>query len=139
MIVYAYLTFNGNCRKAMTFYQKCFGGNVQFQTVGESPFSAKLPVRMKKCVVQATLIKNDLVLMGSDMVSESGLIKGNAVTLSLHFHSEEETKGVYRKLSRGGKTKQPLQENVLGALVGSVTDQFGYHWLLTCDTNIRKR
>ena len=116
----------------MTFYQKCFGGDVLYQTVGESPLSAELPPRMKDCIVQATLIKNGLVLMGSDMVSEFGLIKGNAVTLSLHFHSEEEARTVYRKLSRGGKAKQQLQENSLGALIGGVTDRFGNHWLLTC-------
>jgi PhnB protein len=117
----------------MTFYQKCFGGDILFQTVGESPLSAALPTTMKDCIVQSTLIKNDLVLMGSDMVSESGLIKGNAVTLTLHCRSEKETKAVYSKLSRGGKAKQPLQANLLGALVGGVTDRFGNHWLLTCD------
>lgn len=138
MVVHAHLTFNGNCRKAMTFYQKCFGGDVLYQTVGESPLSTKLPARMKDCIVQAMLVKNDLVLMGSDMVSEYGLIKGNAVMLSLHFHSEEETKKVYRKLSRGGKAKQPLQINSLGVLIGSVTDKFGNHWLLTCNFNGNK-
>jgi PhnB protein len=133
MIVHAHLTFNGNCRQAMTFYQKCLGGEVLFQTVGESPLSDKLPTRMKNCIVQSTLIKNDLVLMGSDMVSESGLIKGNAVALSLRCSNEEETKAVYGKLSRGGKAKQPLQPNLLGILVGGVTDRYGNHWLLTCD------
>jgi PhnB protein len=36
----SYLTFNGNCQEAMIFYQKCLGGELTFQTVGESPLSA---------------------------------------------------------------------------------------------------
>jgi Uncharacterized protein conserved in bacteria len=68
----AYLTFNGNCREAMTFYQICLGGDLSFQTVGESPLSAKMPGRMKDCILQATLTNGALVLMGSDMVAGQG-------------------------------------------------------------------
>ncbi len=32
-----YLGFDGNCLEAMTFFQKCFGGELTFQTFGESP------------------------------------------------------------------------------------------------------
>ena len=46
--IHSYLTFSGNCREAMTFYQECFGGTLTFQTVGDSPMSGKLPKKMKK-------------------------------------------------------------------------------------------
>lgn len=132
MQVHAHLTFNGNCREAMTFYQKCFGGKVQFQTVGESPGSAHLSKRMKACIVHATLRQNGFVLMGSDMVPELGLIKGNAVTLSVHCRSESEIRVVYHKLAIGGEQNHPLHENTSGGWVGGVTDKFGNHWILTC-------
>lgn len=132
MQVHAHLTFNGNCREAMTFYQKCFGGKVRFQTVGESPDSSRLSRRMKDCIVQATLSHNGFVLMGSDMVSEMGLIRGNAVTLSVSCRSESEIRTVYRKLSAGGNENHPLRTNSTGGLVGGVTDKFGNHWMLVC-------
>ena len=42
----AYLTFNGNCREAMTFYQKYLGGKLSFQTIGESPLSKEMTASM---------------------------------------------------------------------------------------------
>lgn len=131
MHVHAYLTFSGNCRQAMAFYQRCLGGNLTVQTVGESPLSATMSARMKNCVVQAILQSEAFVLIGSDMVPESGLIKGNSVSLALQCHSEKRTRAVFKKLSARGHVSSPLHHTRMGFLLGAVTDQFGHHWLLT--------
>lgn len=127
-----YLTFNGNCREAMTFYQKCLGGQLRFQTVGESPLSEKMPESMKACIVHASLSNGVMKLMGSDMVPESGLLKGNSVSLSLTCSSTAELTRLYRKLSSGGMASHPPQETRWGALFGELTDKFGNRWLLSC-------
>lgn len=126
----AYLTFNGNCREAMSFYQACLGGELSFQTVGESPLSAKMPERMKHCILHASLTRGALVLLGSDMVGEQGLIKGNSVSLSLSCSSETEIKSCYTRLSAGGIANHELEESFWGALFGDLTDKFGNHWIL---------
>ena len=126
----SYLTFNGNCREAMTFYKECLGGELIFQTVGESPLSRKMPKKMKDCILHSTLTKGSLILMGSDMVSEQGLIKGNSVSLSLNCNSEEEIKNCYAKLSNGGSKNHPLEDSFWGALFGDLIDKFGNHWIL---------
>ena len=131
----SYLTFSGNCREAMTFYQECLGGELVFQTVGESPLSDQMPKQMKDCILHATLTKGNLILMGSDMVPESGLVKGNSVSLSINCDSEEETKKLYKKLSKGGKADHPLEDTFWGALFGDLTDKFGNHWLLNYNRN----
>ncbi|MFM9839907.1 MAG: VOC family protein [Cyclobacteriaceae bacterium] len=131
----SYLTFSGNCREAMTFYKECLGGELIFQTVGESPLSEKMPSKMKNCILHATLTRNDLVLMGSDMVPESGLVKGNAISLSINCGSEEEIKTFYKKLSSSGKADHPLEETFWGALFGDLTDKFGNHWFLNHNGN----
>ena len=46
MQIQSYLTFNGNCREAMNFYKQCLGGELWFQTVGESPLSEHMPPQM---------------------------------------------------------------------------------------------
>lgn len=137
MVVYAHLTFNGNCRQAMIFYQECLGGQLEFQTVGQSPLSSRLPKRMRDCIVEATLINHSLVLTGSDMVPDSGLIKGNSLALSLQCDSERELRAVFQKLSTNGTATKPLQWNVAGALVGGLTDPFGTHWWLTWNAGAR--
>lgn len=130
-----YLTFSGNCRDAMTFYKECLGGELNFQTVGKSPLSEKMPKQMKDSILHCTLTKGALVLMGSDMVSEKGLVKGNSVSLSLNCSSEEEIKNFYAKLSEGGSADHPLEDTFWGALFGDLTDKFGNHWLLNFDKN----
>ena len=134
----SYLTFNGNCREAMDFYKKCLGGELSLQTIGESPMADKMPQQMKDCILHAILTKEALVLMASDMVSEQGLLKGNAVSLMLNCSSEEEVKNCYASLSSGGEATHPLEDTFWGALFGDLTDKFGNHWLLHFDKNKEK-
>lgn len=106
------------------FLSLLFGGELTFQTVGESPLSKKIPKQMKDFILHATLTRETLLLQGSDMVPQTGLVKGNAVSLSLDCSSEEEIKMVYTKLSAEGKADHPLE------------DTFGEHYLVTLQTNM---
>lgn len=129
----SYLTFNGNCRAAMSFYRSCLGGDLTVQTIGESPMADRLPEAMKECVLHSTLTNDALVLLGSDIAPSSGLIRGNAVSLSLVCETEDEIRECYYKLSAGGRTDHPLEETFWGGLFGGLTDQFGNLWLLNYD------
>jgi PhnB protein len=126
----SYLTFGGNCREAMNFYKECLGGELTLQAIGESPLADKMPPQMKDCILHATLTKGSLVLMGSDMVSEKGLIKGNSVSMAINCSSDEEIRTVYEKLSAGGNKDHALEETFWGATFGDLTDKYGNHWLL---------
>lgn len=135
MQINSYLTFNGNCREAMTFYRDCLDGELDLQSIGESPMADKLPPQMKQRILHATLTKGDMVIMASDMVSEKGLIKGNSVSLMLNCSSEDEIKTLYAQLSRGGEATHPLEDTFWNALFGDLTDKFGNQWLLHFDRN----
>ena len=126
----AYLTFNGKCREAMRFYQECLGGELQLQTIGESPMSGCMPATMKEHILHAVLVKGELILMGSDMVSDEGIRKGNTVSLALNLNTEAEIRSCYKKLSAGGKANHPLEDTFWGALFGDLTDKYGNHWIL---------
>jgi PhnB protein len=131
----AYLTFGGNCREAMSFYKDVLGGELQLQTIGESPMADKMPPDMKDYILHAQLTNGALLLMGSDMVSEQGLQKGNAVSLMLACESEATIKDYYKKLSAEGQAAHPLEDTFWGALFGDLTDKYGNHWLLNFDKN----
>lgn len=137
--IHSYLTFNGNCREAMTFYQQCLGGRLEMQTIGDSPLSGKMPEEIKKNIVHSTLIRDGLVIMGSDMVSEKGLVKGNSVSLMLDCSSEEEIRECYAKLAAGGEATHPLHISFWGALFGDLTDKYGNQWLLHFDSRLLKK
>lgn len=134
--IHSYLTFDGNCREAMDFYKDCFGGEIVMQTIGESPLASKMPAKMKDYVLHSTLRNEKVVLMATDCVPESGLIKGNSVSLSLNCSSEEEIRRFYKKLVRGGTENYPLESTFWGALFGGLTDKFGVIWLLNFDKHL---
>lgn len=126
----SYLRFKGNCREAMNFYQRCLGGELFFQTVGESPLAAQMPPAMKDNILHSTLTHKDFVIMGSDMVPQSGLVTGNAVSLSLSCDSEEAVRLAYTKLAEGGEATHPLENAFWGAIFGDLLDKYGNNWLL---------
>lgn len=130
MQIHAYLTFNGNCREAMQFYRDCLGGELTLQTVGDSPMAGKLPETMRQRILHATLNNDALVLLGSDMVGERGLARGNSVSLMLECGSEREIRDLYDRLAQGGEATHPLENTFWGALFGDLTDRYGQHWLL---------
>lgn len=131
----AYLTFNGNCREAMTFYNTCLGGDLRFQTIGESPMADKLPIEMQQSILHATLSKGNLTLMGSDMVGESGLKRGTAISLMIDCDSEAEIKTLFKKLAEGGTITHSLEITFWGALFGDLIDKYGNPWILHFDKN----
>jgi PhnB protein len=119
----------------MTFYAACLGGELTFQTIGESPMAENMPPKMKDSILHATLINGGVIIMASDMACEDGIVKGNTISLMLHCSSEEEIKSCYAKLSADGKANHPLEDTFWGAVFGDLTDKFGNRWLLSYTKN----
>lgn len=130
----AYLSFNGNCREAMTFYKECLGGELNIMTVGDSPVADKIPDMAKDSVMHADLKNGRLNLLGSDMMGKN-LEHGNAITLCLNCSSEDEIQNYFSKLSSGGKVTQPLRVEFWGGTFGTLTDRFGLNWMFNYDKN----
>ena len=115
-----YLTFSGNCREAMTFYQECLGGELDLITVGESPMADQMPTEMKDSILHANLRKGDLALLGSDMVSEEGLDRGNGLSIMLDCESEAEMRRYYDKLAEGGQREYPIENTFWAGALSAV-------------------
>jgi PhnB protein len=114
----------------MTFYRDCLGGELQFQTVADSPLSEQLPHDMKKFILHSTLSRGSMVIMATDIVAEQGLVKGNSVALMLNCDSENEMAAYYNALSSKGQAIHPPEETFWGSLFAGLIDKFGNHWLL---------
>lgn len=126
----AYLHFNGDCRKAMTFYKKCLGGRLSFQTVSELPQSESLPTYIKRSILTALLQTEYFQLAGTDLSNEAVYLPGNSFSLLLQCRSKPELKRLYKQLSAGGVKTQLLQKNFYGLIIGSFKDKFGINWVL---------
>lgn len=124
-----YLTFNGNCREAMTFYRACLGGELSMQTVAETPVSAQCPSGMQEHIMHSMLVSGDIVLMATDMTGPQGYLQGTDMALSLHFESEEEARQTFDKLAEGGRVIEALAPSFWGSLFGVLLDRFGKVWM----------
>lgn len=126
-----YLSFNGNCQEAMTFYQHCLGGELTFQKVGDASVSYDLPSGMKDFILEAVLSNENIVIAGTDLIDDP-LCQGNAVSILLECNTRKEIEYYYGKLSHAGKQIHPIHEGFLGGYSGMLTDRYGFHWLLRC-------
>ena len=128
-----YLTFNGNCREAMQFYKECLGGDLFFQTLGDSPVKEDVPEALKNYILHSSLTKGTMNIMASDMTSGDGFVTGNNMSLMLNCSSEAEARIFYGNLCEGGVATHPLGISFWGALFGTLTDKFGNQWMLHFD------
>jgi PhnB protein len=125
----AYLTFNGNCLEAMTFYQSCFDGELTLETVKGSPMESHWPKEVQNNILHSSLINETITILASDMVEQAGLIVGNNVTLALVCKTNSEIETYFQNLSQGGTIKYPVH-NFYNGKIGGLIDKFGIHWFL---------
>ncbi|WP_400193305.1 VOC family protein [Hymenobacter sp. B81] len=127
-----YLTFDGNCREAMQYYQQCLGGELQLMPFDEAPEADQLPVAVQAGIMHACLTKGPLTLMASDANGQP-VTPGSTITLSLNCTSAEEISTWFARLAEGGQVTMPLEETFWGATFGMLTDRFGMPWMLNFD------
>ena len=122
-----YLKFNGNCRQALEFYKNVLGGQLNLQTIGDSPAAGQFPATMKDRILHGSLASDSLTIFGTD-VTGPGLTRGDNVFLCLVGKSKEEIETLFSKLSQGGKVTTPLKHEFFG-IYGDLTDKFGFNWM----------
>lgn len=125
-----YLTFDGNGKEALAFYEKALNGKILFsQTFGESPMGAQTPDSHKDKLMHATFQAGNVKFMASDGPPGWKSHPGNNVSLSLHSESVEEIEKTFNALSEGAAIMMPLQETFWATRFGMLTDKYGINWM----------
>jgi PhnB protein len=123
-----YITFSGNAREAMEFYQSALGGELAMNTFGE--FGNTGPDEDK--IMHANLETPDgFTLMASDTppgMEES--TDASNIAVSLSGDDTEKLRGYWNQLSEGAKVTMPLERQVWGDEFGQFTDKFGIQWMV---------
>ena len=109
----AYLTFNGNCREAMTFYKESLGGDLNIMTFEESKMD--VPQSEKQKVLHSTLISGKAKLMASDSMNDRPVNNGSSISISVDCESLEEIEKFFKNMSKGANVTMPLQDTFWGA------------------------
>jgi PhnB protein len=134
-----YLTFNGNCEEAFTFYKAAFGHEFQYiGRFGEMPPQEGMPAlpesEMNKIMHVSLPISKETILMGSDTNEMHGLVTiGSNVSVSINTESKTEADNLFQKLSADGHVVMPMEKTFWGAYFGMFTDKFGIHWMVNFD------
>ncbi|KAB2592446.1 VOC family protein [Streptomyces arboris] len=122
-----YISFDGNARQAMTFYQEVFGGELEVSTVGDfgSPDS---PAADK--VMHARLDTPDgYTVMAWDVPEGVPYRPGGAVAVYLGG-DDGELRLRFEQLSVGGTVSMPLEKQAWGDEAGALVDRFGITWMV---------
>ncbi len=128
-----YISFQGNARQAMEFYQSVFGGQLNLSTFKEFQGSQD-PSDANKIMHGQLEAENGITLMGADtpasMAHNWHDHTGSNITISLSGENEAELRGYWERLSAGSTIAEPLEKAPWGDTFGMLTDKFGVHWMV---------
>lgn len=123
-----YISFAGNARQAMEFYQGVFGGTLMVSTFGE--FGAKDAPHADQVMHAMLETDNGFTLMASDTPPGMDYNPGTNISVSLSGDDADELRGYWEKLSAGNTVTCPLDKQMWGDEFGACVDQFGIAWLV---------
>ena len=115
----------------MEFYKACLGGDLNVQTVGESPYASP---ETKDNVIHSELKLGDFTLMASDMMEAGVPESGNRYSLCLVCASKSEIQRLFASFGAGGQVIHPLKEEFFGTY-GDLVDQYGIAWMFQLAPN----
>ncbi|ATP57042.1 glyoxalase [Pedobacter ginsengisoli] len=118
-----FITFSGNCKKALSFYQTCFGGLLQFET-----FEKKVNGYTEMPIVSGSLISDTIIIHGSDLVHNEGRKLGNYISIFLHCKNSYDRDELVNKLEFARKNF--LANNYDDQKLIEITDAFDVRWVL---------
>jgi PhnB protein len=130
-----YLLFDGNCHQAMEFYKSCFGGELTFMKVKDSPAKDYMPAVQQEKTINARLKSGNVEISASDWLRlDRTRIPGNTVCLYLSGGTSQELKALFEKLSEEAEVTDPLKETFYG-VYGALNDKFGVRWMFQAAKN----
>jgi PhnB protein len=129
MTVAPYLSFDGQCREAMTFYREVFGGT----ELNLMPYSAQ-PVpgmeAMADRIMHSDMKIDGAWIMAADSPGGGDLAPGNVSVM----HDPVDVasgKAKFDRLAEGGEVTMPFAKTFWSPGFGMVRDRFGILWLFS--------
>ncbi len=126
-----YLSFRGDAREAMEFYQSVLGGDLTVNTFAAYG-GMGLPAAEHDKVMHAQLETADgLTLMASDTPSTMPYAPAAGVSVSIDGTDEALLQRFWDGLAAGGTVTMPFETPPWGGRFGMLTDRFGIAWMLS--------
>ena len=123
-----YISFDGNDRAALEFYEGVFGGTLRVNTFGE--FGAPDEPGADKVMHGMLETASGFTLMAADTPPGMDYSPGNNISVSLSGDDDAELRRYWDSLSTNGTVAVPLEKQMWGDEFGMCVDQFGISWLV---------
>lgn len=121
-----FLTFSGQCAQALTWYKKCFGGELLMQTMADEFNGQKLDERMKGIVVSATLTNSYFKMVATDLTGDCGVIIGNNISILVECATVTERSHLSNFLCGRISTNCHNDDKLI-----CVLDRYNINWILS--------
>ncbi|MEM7802348.1 MAG: VOC family protein [Chloroflexota bacterium] len=126
-----YLTFNGNCREALTFYSELFEGESPQFTLWQAEMIENIPDATTEHIMHGDVNLNGYLIAGSDQFGENYSPTGN-ISLMIDISDLADATTKFAALSEGGQIMMPFGKTFWAAGYGFCTDRFGIGWQINC-------
>ena len=127
MHVFPYLSFNGNCQEALTFYAELFGGTVESFVPWQAEMIADMPGATVDHVMHGSITIDGATIAGSDQFGDMYSPAGN-VSLMIDIDDFTKAKSIFNALAEGGQIVMPFGKTFWADGYGFCTDRFGIMW-----------
>ena len=134
MQLFPYLSFNGNCRQALTFYADLFGGTVNTLMPWYAEAIKDVPGATEKHIMHGDITIQGHTIAGSDQFGDMYAPAGN-ISLMIDINDVEEARSKFDALAEGGQIMMPFGETFFADGYGFCTDRFGIMWQINCTGN----
>ena len=123
-----YISFDGNAREALEFYEGVFGGTLTLSTFGE--FGEQNAPHSDKIMHGMLETDSGFTLMGADTPPGMDHNPGTNIAVSLSGDDGDELRRYWEQLSAQGTVTVPLEKQMWGDEFGMCVDQFGIGWMV---------
>lgn len=126
-----YISFDGQARQALTYYQSALGGDLDLETYGAYGL-ADTPADEERILYGVLRNAHGFVIRGTDRaLSDGPTATGTAFAVCLNGEEHELLTGCWEALASAEATVvEPLEETPWGDLNGVLRDPFGIMWIV---------
>lgn len=135
MKVEPYLFFEGTCEKAIEFYRKALGAELEmlmrYKEAPEPPPPGMVPPGWDDKVMHASFRIGESRVMASDDCTLQA--KPGGFSLSIAASDVAQGERLFKALADGGKVAMPFGKTFWSPGFGMLTDRFGIGWMVNTE------
>jgi PhnB protein len=131
MQIIPYLSFNGNCRDALTFYAELFKGTIENFLPWDAEAIENIPGVTVEHIMHGSININGLTIAGTDQFDVMYAPAGN-VSLMVDIDDLSDAQAKFTALAEAGQIIMPFAETFWADGYGFCADRFGILWQINC-------